>query len=152
VLVAGNGDSIFKRLMTAIDREDLGRDPELAHNPGRVARVEEIDRAIEAWTTPRAIDEVLALLNAAEVPVGKVYTAADIAADPHYQARGMLLPQTTREGRVLTVPGIVPKLLGTPGSLRTPAPRLGEDSEGVLAGLGLSVEQIAALRARGVVG
>ncbi len=150
VLVAGNGDSIFKRLMKAIGREDLGEAPDLAHNTGRVARVAEIDGAIEAWTSPRRVDEVLDILTAANVPVGKVYTAADIAADPHYQARGMLLPQTTRTGSTLTVPGIVPKLLGTPGQLRRPAPGLGEDSEAVLAELGLTPEQIAALRARGV--
>ena len=151
VLVAGNGDSIFKRLMKAIGREDLGADPLLAHNAGRVARVEEIDAAIGAWTQQREVDAVLAALTAAEVPVGKVYTAADIAADPHYQARDMLLEQTTREGRRLTVPGVVPKLLGTPGRLRRPAPRLGEDSDAVLAGLGLSAEQIADLRERGIV-
>jgi formyl-CoA transferase len=151
VLVAGNGDSIFKRLMKAIGREDLGADPLLAHNAGRVARVEEIDAAIGAWTQQREVDAVLAALTAADVPVGKVYTAADIAADPHYQARDMLLEQTTREGRRLTVPGVVPKLLGTPGRLRRPAPRLGEDSDAVLAGLGLSAEQIADLRERGIV-
>ena len=151
VLVAGNGDSIFRRLMKAIGREDLGADPLLAHNAGRVARVEEIDAAIGAWTQQREVDAVLVALTAAEVPVGKVYTAADIAADPHYQARDMLLEQTTREGRRLTVPGVVPKLLGTPGRLRRPAPRLGEDSDAVLAGLGLSAEQIADLRERGIV-
>jgi formyl-CoA transferase len=151
VLVAGNGDSIFRRLMKAIGREDLGADPALAHNAGRVARVEEIDAAIEAWTQTREVDAVLVALTAAEVPVGKVYTAADIAADPHYQARDMLLEQTTREGRRLTVPGVVPKLLGTPGRLRRPAPRLGEDSDAVLAELGLSPEQIADLRERGIV-
>ena len=89
----------------------------MAHNSGRVARVDEIDGAIGAWTAARAVGEVLALLTAADVPVGKVYTAADIALDAHYQARDMLLEQTTREGRTLTVPGIVPKLLGTPGQL-----------------------------------
>ena len=151
VLVAGNGDSIFKRLMHAIDRDDLGTDPSLAQNAGRVARVAEIDAAIEAWTLTRGVDEVLATLTAADVPVGKVYTAADIAADPHYQARDMLLTQTTHEGRTLTVPGIVPKLLGTPGALRTPAPRLGEDTDAVLAELGLSPAQVAALRERGIV-
>jgi formyl-CoA transferase len=151
VLVAGNGDSIFKRLMHAIGRDDLGADPALAQNAGRVARVAEIDAAIEAWTLARRVDEVLERLTAADVPVGKVYTAADIATDPHFQARDMLLAQTTREGRTLTVPGIVPKLLGTPGALRTPAPRLGEDTDAVLAELGLSPAQVAALRERGIV-
>jgi formyl-CoA transferase len=151
VLVAGNGDSIFKRLMHAIGRDDLGQDPTLAHNAGRVARVEAIDGAIGDWTATRSINEVLAALEAAEVPAGKVYTAADIAADPHYQARDMLLAQATRDGHVVTVPGIVPKLLGTPGGVRHAAPHLGGDTDAVLAELGLSAAQIQALRARGLV-
>ena len=151
VLVAGNGDSIFKRLMTAIGREDLGQDPQLATNAGRVQRVAEIDAAIGAWTAPRAVEDVLSALEAASVPAGKVYTAADIAADPHYRARDMLLQQRTRDGYDVTVPGVVPKLLGTPGQLRIPAPRLGEDTDAVLREIGLSAEQIAALRERGVV-
>jgi formyl-CoA transferase len=151
VLVAGNGDSIFKRLMTAIGRDDLGQDPQLATNAGRVQRVAEIDAAIGAWTAPRRVDDVLAALEAASVPAGKVYTAADIAHDPHYQARDMLLTQPTRDGETVTVPGVVPKLLGTPGSLRIPAPRLGEDTDAVLREIGLSAEQINALRERGVV-
>ena len=151
VLVAGNGDSIFKRLMTAIGREDLGQDPQLATNAGRVQRVAEIDAAIGAWTAPRAVEDVLSALEAASVPAGKVYTAADIAADPHYRARDMLLQQRTRDGFEVMVPGVVPKLLGTPGQLRIPAPRLGEDTDAVLREIGLSAEQIAALRERGVV-
>ncbi len=126
VLVAGNGDSIFRRLMAAIGREDLGLDPQLAGNTGRVARVQEIDAAIGAWTGPRPVAEVLDVLNAAQVPVGRLYTAKDIAEDPHYQAREMLLPITTGDGLRLSVPGIVPKLSLTPGRLRTMAPALGE--------------------------
>jgi formyl-CoA transferase len=151
VLIAGNGDSIFKRLMAAIGRDDLGQDPALAGNAGRVARVHEIDAAIEAWSSGREVAQVLAALEAAQVPAGRVYTARDIAQDPHYQARGMLLPQTTRDGHTLTVPGIVPKLSATPGALRSPAPRLGEDTDAVLASIGLSAEQVAQLRARGLV-
>lgn len=151
VLVAGNGDSIFKRLMQAIERDDLGRDPALAGNPGRVERVAEIDAAIEAWTRTRGVDEVLRVLEAAGVPAGRVYNARDIARDPHFRARDMLLAQHTRDGHTLEVPGIVPKLSGTPGALRTPAPRLGDDTEAVLQELGLSAAEIAALRARNVV-
>ncbi|CAM5795192.1 CaiB/BaiF CoA transferase family protein [Ottowia pentelensis] len=151
VLVAGNGDSIFKRLMTAIGRDDLGGAPDLADNAGRVARVAEIDAAIGAWTQPRTVRAVLDALTAARVPAGKVYTARDIAEDPHYQARDMLLAQATRDGDTLTVPGIVPKLSATPGGVRASAPHLGEDSEAVLRELGLSAEQIAALRQRGIV-
>ena len=151
VLVAGNGDSIFKRLMSAIGRDDLGNDPALADNAGRVKRVAEIDAAIEAWTGPRSVAEVMEVLNGARVPVGKVYTAQDIAEDPHYRARDMILRQPTRDGHVVEVPGIVPKLMGTPGSLRTPAPKLGDDTDAVLREIGLTEQQIAALRERKVV-
>jgi formyl-CoA transferase len=151
VLVAGNGDSIFKRLMSAIGRPDLGEAPDLAGNAGRVARVAELDAAIEAWTAPRSVAEVLAILGDARVPAGKVYTAQDIAEDPHYRARDMILTQQTRDGDELEVPGIVPKLMGTPGAVRSAAPRLGEDTDAVLREIGLTDEQIAALRERKVV-
>ncbi|MFS2019146.1 CaiB/BaiF CoA transferase family protein [Massilia sp. CT11-108] len=151
VLVAGNGDSIFKRLMQAIGRPDLGDAPDLANNAGRVARVDEIDAAIGAWTAERTVTDVLDVLGAAKVPAGKVYTAKDIAEDPHYRARDMILTQQTREGYEVEVPGIVPKLMGTPGSVRSAAPRLGEDTDAVLREIGLTEDQIAALRARKVV-
>lgn len=136
VLVGGNGDSIFRRLMQAINRDDLGKDPGLSNNAGRVARVEEIDAAIAAWTAQRPIDEVLAALEAARVPVGRIYTVADIARDPQYLARQMVLLTTDAEGRPLKVPGIVPKLSATPGRLQHPAPRLGEHNTQVLGKAG----------------
>jgi formyl-CoA transferase len=151
VLVAGNGDSIFKRLMAAIGRPDLAEAPDLANNAGRVARVAEIDAAIGVWTATRSVAEVLAVLGEAKVPAGKVYTAQDIAEDPHYRARDMILTQQTRDGYEVEVPGIVPKLMGTPGAVRSPAPHLGQDTDAVLREIGLSEEQIAALRARKVV-
>jgi len=151
VLVAGNGNSIFKRLMAAIDRADLAQDPQLADNAGRVARVDELDAAIGQWTSTRSVDEVQQTLERVQVPVGRIYTAADIAQDPHYQAREMLLQQHTREGYTVQVPGVVPKLSVTPGMVRTPAPRLGEDTLSILQGLGLTEQQIAGLREAGVV-
>jgi formyl-CoA transferase len=151
VLVAGNGDSIFKRLMTAIGRADLAEAPDLADNAGRVKRVGELDAAIEAWTLQRSVAEVLAALGVAKVPAGKVYTAQDIAEDPHFRARDMILTQQTREGYEVEVPGIVPKLMGTPGAVRSPAPRLGEDTDAVLREIGLTEQQIVALRERKVV-
>jgi crotonobetainyl-CoA:carnitine CoA-transferase CaiB-like acyl-CoA transferase len=132
VLVGGNGDSIFRRLMQAVQRDDLGADPGLANNAGRVARVDEIDAAIAAWTSTRAIDDVLAALEAARVPVGRIYTVADIATDPQYMARDMVLQTADADGRPLKVPGIVPKLSATPGRLQHPAPRLGEHNTQVL--------------------
>ena len=151
VLVAGNGDSIFKRLMAAIGRQDLADAPDLGDNAGRVARVAEIDAAIGAWTAGRTVQAVMDTLSAARVPAGKVYTAQDIAEDPHYQAREMLLTQATRDGYSVTVPGVVPKLSATPGTVRTSAPRLGDDTDAVLAEAGLTREQIALLRAKGVI-
>lgn len=135
VLVAGNGDSIFKRLMKAIGRDDLAADPALADNTGRVQRVDEIDGAIGAWTAPRTVTEVLAALDAAQVPAGRIYTVADIAADPHYAARGMLQALTLADGSTLTVPGIVPKLSRTPGAHRRNAPALGQDNDEILRAL-----------------
>ena len=135
VVIGGNGDSIFKRLMIAIGRDDLATDAELASNPGRVRRVAEIDEAIGAWTSQRAVAQVLEVLNAASVPVGRIYTAEDIAHDPHYRARDMILPVTTPEGLTIEVPGIVPKLSATPGAITRRAPVLGEDTDEVLGRL-----------------
>ena len=132
VLIGGNGDSIFKRLMHAIGRPDLADDPALARNDGRACRSAELDAAIEAWTLQRPIDEVIRVLDAAQVPVGKIYTAADIAHDPQYLARDMVVPMTDRHGHPLKVPGIVPKLSGTPGALRHAAPHLGEHTSDVV--------------------
>ena len=151
VLVAGNGDSIFRRLMACIGRPDLGTDPALASNTGRVARVAELDEAIGHWAASLTVEAALAALAQAEVPAGKIYTVADIAADPHYAARGMLQALPQADGSTLLVPGIVPKLLRTPGGQRSAAPALGQDTDAVLAGMGLSAAQIAELKARGIV-
>ena len=150
-LVAGNGDSIYKRLMAAIGRRDLGDDAALADNAGRVTRAEEIDAAIGKWTAGRSVDEVLAVLDAAHVPVGRIYTVADIAADPHYQARGMLQPLRLADGSMLVVPGVVPKLSLTPGGHRRNAPALGQDTDAVLREISLTTDQIRALKDRGIV-
>lgn len=151
VLIAGNGDSIFKRLMQTIGRDDLAADPGLANNAGRVTRVAELDHAIESWTQAHPTREVLEVLGSAGVPSGRVYTAKDIVEDPHYRARDMILRQSTRDGYALEVPGVVPKLLGTPGTVRSSAPRLGDDTDAVLLELGFQIEEIAALRAKKVV-
>jgi len=150
-LIAGNGDSIFRRLMTLIGRDDLAADPALADNAGRVARVAELDDVIGAWTAQRSVDEVMAALDGASVPAGRIYSVADIAADPHYQARDMLDQVRMDDGSLLTVPGIVPKLSATPGCHRRNAPTLGQDSAAVLREIGLTDAQIVALRERGIV-
>ncbi len=136
VLVAGNGDSIFRRLMAAIGRPDLERDPALAHNDGRAQHAERIDGAIEAWTRERTQDEALAVLDAASVPAGRIYSIADIARDPQYLARGMIVPVTAGDGEPLKVPGVVPKLSATPGAIAHPAPKLGEHTAQVGPGRG----------------
>jgi formyl-CoA transferase len=151
VLIAGNGDSIFKRLMATMERHDLAQDPELADNAGRVRRVDEIDAAIAHWTQDQTVDQVLELLAQSKVPAGRVYTARDIVNDPHFQARDMIVKQTTRDGHEMDVPGIVPKLTGTPGRIRSSAPRLGDDTDAVLSELGLSAAQIHTLRTQQVV-
>jgi formyl-CoA transferase len=135
VVIGGNGDSIFKRLMATIGRDDLGADPGLADNALRAARVDELDAAITAWTVQRPVADVVALLQAASVPAGRIYTVADIASDPHFLARGMVEQATTPDGLPLAVPGIVPKLSATPGSIRSPAPTLGQHTTAVLDAL-----------------
>ena len=151
-LIAGNGDSIFKRLMMAIGRDDLAGDPALTDNAGRVKRVEEIDAAIGAWTSKLNVTEVLAVLDQAAVPAGRIYTVEDIAADPHYLARGMLAEVSMSDGSLLKVPGMVPKLSRTPGQHRRNAPSLGQDTDAVLLGLGITADQISEMRKRGIVG
>ena len=133
VLIAGNGDSIFRRLMSVIGRPDLADDPELAHNDGRVARAAELDQAIEAWTSERSHDAVLAAIDAAGVPVGRIYSVADIATDPQYLAREMIVDAPASYGGSIKVPGIVPKLSATPGRIRSVAPKLGEHTYTVVA-------------------
>jgi formyl-CoA transferase len=116
-----------------------------------VLRVAEIDAAIGEWTARHTVDQVLAVLDAAAVPAGRIYTVADIAADPHYRAREMLQEVAMDDGSRLAVPGIVPKLSATPGGHRRNAPALGQDTDAVLRELGLTAEQIDALKRRGII-
>jgi len=151
VVIAGNGDSIYKRLMHAIDRDDLGQDPALADNRGRVARTGDIDGAIAAWSANHDLDAVLATLKAADVPHGKIYTAADIVDDPQYRARDMICEMKLASGATLKMPGIVPKLSDTPGTLDWVGPALGEHTDAVLREAGYDADEIARLRASGAI-
>jgi formyl-CoA transferase len=146
VLIAGNADSLYHRLMTAIGRDDLRDDPALARNDGRAAQMERIDAAIAGWTSQRNLPEVLRIMEEAEVPAGRIYSAADIASDPHFAARGMIQQIIAGDGEPLKVPGIVPKLSATPGAMRTPAPKLGEHTDEVLKELGYGDVAIRDLR------
>ncbi len=150
VLIAGNGDSIFKRLMILIGRSDLGDDPTLAQNDGRAKRVVEIDAAINTWTATLGLDEVLKRLIQAQVPSGKIYTAKDIAEDPHYQARGVIETVESADGLKVQVPGIIPKLSRNPGAIRHRAPTLGEHTDQIMKSAGLTEEQITILKKSGV--
>jgi formyl-CoA transferase len=151
VVIGANADSIFKRMMRAIGRSDLAEDPTLANNEGRVRRTEELDEVIGSWTARHALDEVLAVLERAEVPSGRIYSIADIAADLHYRARGMIERHKLGDQELL-LPGVVPKLSETPGGTRWIGPRLGEHTEQVLAAAGYDAGRIADLRSRGVIG
>ena len=150
-LIAGNGDSIYKRLMEAIGRTDLANDPNLANNVGRAANAQRIDAAISAYTEQHSLDEVLEKMNHAGVPAGKSYDAADIANDPHYQARDMILEANLPDGSTVQVPGIVPKLSETPGQITRSAPTLGQHTAEVLDSLGIDAAQQAEWKTRGII-
>ena len=151
IVVAGNGDAIFRRLMTAIGRDDMANDPGLARNEGRVKRVEDIDGAIQAWCRQRTIDEALAHLTAADVPVSRIYSVADMARDPQFLARRMFEQTVLPDGTPMKVPAVVPRLSATPGETRWIGPRLGEHTDDVLRELGYDDAAIKALRDEGVI-
>jgi formyl-CoA transferase len=151
VLIAANGDSIFRRLAQAMGRDDLANDPSLAHNEGRAARQTWLDDQIEAWTSVRMPPDVLAAMERAEVPASRIYTIRDIAADTHYAAREMIREVRLAGGDSLKVPGVVPKLSVTPGGFEGGGPALGQHTDEVLHELGYDDAAIARLRAARVV-
>lgn len=149
-LIAGNGDSIYKRLMESVGRSDLATAPELANNVGRAANAERIDRAISDFTAQHDLEAVLDLMNQVGVPAGKSYDAADIANDPHYQARDMILEAKLPDGSTVHVPGIVPKLSATPGQINREAPTLGQHTSEILDSLGIDKTKQADWKSRGI--
>ncbi len=151
VIIAGNGDSIFRRLMHAIGRPDLADDPRLARNDGRAQHNDMLDDAIAAWTRAHDLPHVLRVLEQAEVPSGPIYTAADIHDDPHYAARGMIERHVQADGTPIAIPGIVPKLSATPGGTAWLGPDLGAHTDEVLASIGITGDELARLRRDGVV-
>ena len=151
VVIAGNSDPIYRRLMQVIGRPDLADDPALAHNDGRALQSAMLDAAITAWTSHHSTEDVLATLEREEVPAGRIYSVADIVADPHYQAREMLLDASLPGGASVKMPGIVPKLSDTPGEVNWQGPALGEHTGSVLASLGFDASDVARLRAEGAV-
>jgi formyl-CoA transferase len=151
VQIGANGDAIFKRFMLAIGRQDLAEDATLASNDGRDLRRDELYGVIDRWVGSLPLEAVLAALNAAEVPASRIYSAEDMFTDPQYLAREMFLSAKLPDGKAFKMPGIVPKLSDTPGSAEWVGPQLGEHNQTVLAGLGYSDEQIAALKTSGAI-
>ena len=151
VVIAANGDSIFKRLCAAMGREDLGSDPALADNAGRAKRAEELDAAIGGWAAGHTAAALLRMLDEAQVPNGKIYSIADIARDPQYLAREMIRQFTLKDGTPLKLPGIVPKLSDTPGDVDWIGPELGAHTEEVLRAHGYDAAAIAELRQKKVI-
>jgi crotonobetainyl-CoA:carnitine CoA-transferase CaiB-like acyl-CoA transferase len=148
VVIGGNGDSIYVRLMTAIGREDLATDPALGTNPGRVEQQQLIDAAIGGWTSAHKSAEVIATLEAVDVPVGPIYSIADAFNDPHYQARGMFEEVNTPDGK-LNIPAILPKLSLTPGRTTWAGGAVGSHTDEVLLAAGFDKEVLATLRENG---
>lgn len=152
IVIGGNGDKIFKRLMKEIGREDLGENPKYATNQGRAEDVHLIDRAIEEWTKKHTLQEVQNILDEASVPVGPIYGIKEIVEDPHYRARDMLREATLPNGKKALVPGIVPKLLSTPGEISWDGPKLGEHNTEIYQDyVNLTAEDIKILKDEGVI-
>lgn len=152
IVIAGNGDAIFHRLMLAIGRDDLASDPDLVRNDGRARRVAEIDGAIQQWCDGRGIEEALNTLKAADVPVGKIYSVADMFTDPQFLARRMIEQHHFADGSPVKLPAVVPKLSETPGGTRWIGPSLGEHTEEVLKSLGYDSAAIDKLAQTGAIG
>ena len=152
VVIGGNGDSIYVRLMTAIGRADLANDPRMAGNPGRVKHQQLIDGAIAAWTDTLTSAEVIQTMEAADVPVGAIFSIADAFDDPHYLARGMFEQvDVPNLATPLSIPAILPKLTGTPGGTDWPGGEVGSHTDELLQKLGLDQDAIANCKERGIV-
>lgn len=151
VVIGGNGDSIFKRLMTAAGRPDMAADPRLAHNAGRVEHEQNIDRALASWCAGKDSAVVMAELDAARVPSGPIYSVADMFADKHFQARG-LFERVEVKGKPLDIPAMVPRLCNTPGRTDWPGGEVGDYTAAVLQEqLGLSPSEVKQLQEDGVI-
>lgn len=151
VIIGANNDSIFKRLMAAIGRDDLANDSKLGTNAGRVPRARELDQAIEKWTREHELVFILEALERAQVPSGRVYDPEDIVNDVHYAARRMIEQWQLPDGKSMKIPAVVPKMSETPGGTRWLGPKLGEHTATVLAGLGYSASEQEDLKRRGVI-
>ena len=151
VVIGGNGDSIFKRLMIAAGHPEMAEDPEMADNPGRVLHVDKIDKALADWCASITAQQVVDALEAERVPVGLIYNVEDQINDPHFNARGMF-EEVEVNGKPLKIPAIMPKLSGTPGRTDWPGGEVGSHNDEVLRDiLQLDDAAIATLKEEGVV-
>ncbi|MFB4390403.1 MULTISPECIES: CaiB/BaiF CoA transferase family protein [unclassified Pseudomonas] len=151
VIIAGNGDGIFKRLMVAMGHPELADDPRFTDNAARVQHNGLLDELITAWTMRHTLEDALQILDEADVPSGKIYSAADIATDPQFASRGMIEKHTLPDGQSVDLPGIVPKLSATPGSTQWVGPQLGEHTAEILESIGVSSAEAQQLKAAGVI-
>lgn len=151
VIIGGNGDSIYKRLMNAAGRDDLGEHPEMSDNAGRVNHQETIDKAISDWCGANSSQDIISILEESRVPVGPIYNVEDMFNDPHYQARGMF-EEVEIDGRKLHIPALIPKLQSTPGKTEWSGPKLGAHTEEVLGDLlDMSPQEVQQLKEKGVI-
>lgn len=150
LVIGGNGDSIFSRLMTAVGRDDMASDPALATNAGRVLCESQIDQVLSEWCGLHNLDQALAILDEHRVPCGPVYDAEDMMNDPHFNDRG-LFEQVEINGEPLKIPAILPKLDDTPGATEWAGPELGAHTDEVLKSLGMTEDQIEELKRSGVI-
>ena len=148
VVIGANGDSIYVRLMEAIERTDLANDPKLSTNSGRVENQQKIDDAIASWTNSRASTQVMQILEDAEVPVGLIYNIKDMLEDPHYQSRD-LFEEVEVDGNSLKIPAILPKLSKTPGRTNHPGPKVGSSTIDTLKKLGYSEAELNSMKSNG---
>jgi crotonobetainyl-CoA:carnitine CoA-transferase CaiB-like acyl-CoA transferase len=152
IIIGGNGDSIFRRLMTTAGRPDMANDTKFARNQDRVRHEAEIDAAISAWTERHPFDDVLAALEAADVPAGPIYSIADQVTDPHFLARGLFERVTLEDGETVLLPRLAPQLTGTPGETRWPGPAVGAHNREVYGDLlGLDDTELARLQREGII-
>ncbi len=151
VVIGGNGDSIFKRLMQAVGREDMAEDERLATNAGRVEHELEIDKVLACWCLENSSVQVLSVMDEYCVPAGPIYSVADMMADPHFQARGMF-ERVEIDGKPLDIPALLPKLTETPGETQWPGAAVGAHNNEVLGEL-LEMDEASldGLRQRGVI-
>lgn len=152
VVIAGNSDAIFHRLMMAIGRDDLAQDASLKHNDGRAGRAQELDDAIQEWCATQDIDAALNVLHQADIPASKIYSVADMFSDPQFQARGMIEQHVFADGTAVSLPAAVPKMSETPATTNWIGPDIGEHTFAVLQAMGYDEQSVLKLAEAGAIG